>query len=190
MHGQRASEKPRAVIERPCISFHGSPAAPRLTPHLLITKGLLNWGEIHCFGKSQLLVCMYWDGLTCTMITGSPEGKKNAVLEQKFWFFAKGYYEGKASIDEIFNGTQQWPGFIPLIRSRLEKQNNNVTSSMASQKISQYLSFVSARASGTASTPARWIRWFVESEGGQLDEHVYYRFLIALKRRDIWSKSL
>ena len=130
---------------------------------------------------------------------------KNAVLEQEFWFFAKGHFEGLATLDGIFNGIDnRWPGFIPLTKSWINnkqqqqssKQTGTDTLPPPAEVITHYLNFVSARASGAASTPARWIRTLIESEGegegegGQLDRGTYYKMIEALRNRDAWAEAI
>ena len=112
--------------------------------------------------------------------------KRNAVLEQKFWFTncsvpSVGHGAvfhctscdcdnqfGEYSILEILNGNvgvmessneqEHFPGFIPLIRSYLEVIN---CSPSTRKTVDIYLDFINKRASGEILTGAAWMRNFV-----------------------------
>ena len=66
----------------------------------------------------------------------------------------------KMSIDEIINGSDDFPGLIPLINDYMSVLNVDVD---AVEKIREYLDFISARASGRLLTLASYIRKFVHS---------------------------
>ncbi|KAF1765699.1 hypothetical protein GCK72_005652 [Caenorhabditis remanei] len=105
----------------------------------------------------------------------------DAVLSQKF-LFRKGLAECKSapenlkgsekcgppsqdieemSIDEIINGKKNgFPGLISLIRQFLDSADVDVDTRCT---ISQYLNFISKRATGEISTLAHWTREFVQS---------------------------
>lgn len=107
--------------------------------------------------------------------------QRDAVLNQKF-LFRKGLAECKSapenlkgsekcgppsqdieemSIAEIINGKENgFPGLISLIRQFLDSADVDVDTRCT---ISQYLNFISKRATGEISTLAHWTREFVQS---------------------------
>ncbi|CAJ0960141.1 unnamed protein product, partial [Mesorhabditis belari] len=111
--------------------------------------------------------------------------KRDAVTQQKFFFrkglstcrqppeeFAGGETKctggqprsediAEMSIHEIVNGKdEEWPGLIPLIKQYLDSADVDVDTRCT---ISQYLNFISKRASGEIWTLAHWTRDFVHS---------------------------
>ncbi|CAJ0585924.1 unnamed protein product, partial [Mesorhabditis spiculigera] len=112
--------------------------------------------------------------------------KRDAVLEQKF-FFRKGVATcrhppdeagggdsaactvGNAksedieemTINEIVNGREkEWPGLVPMLKQFLDSADVDVDTRCT---ISQYLNFISQRASGQIPTLANWTREFVQN---------------------------
>lgn len=64
------------------------------------------------------------------------------------------------SVDEIINGSSQFPGLIPLLNLYLESMEIDAETMC---NLSQYLRIVSKRASGEVPTPANIIRNYVTS---------------------------
>mgnify|MGYP001577580799 FL=1 len=118
--------------------------------------------------------------------------KRDAVLEQKFWFrrnplptrpprpYGAGAGSGAStpvvsrpptptgpvedeyaemSVDEIVNGSAEFPGLIPLVESYLGSVNVDVETRCELQR---YLDLIRRRADGTLWTAAKWIREFVK----------------------------
>ena len=63
------------------------------------------------------------------------------------------------SIDEIINGSDDFPGLIPIVESYLDSVNVDVVTRC---KLSDYLRLISQRASGELDTTSRWIRNFID----------------------------
>ncbi|VDP01463.1 unnamed protein product [Heligmosomoides polygyrus] len=64
------------------------------------------------------------------------------------------------TINEIINGTDEgFPGLVPLIKQYLDSADVDVDTRCT---VSQYLNFISKRASGEIWTQAHWIRYFVD----------------------------
>lgn len=59
------------------------------------------------------------------------------------------------SIDEIFNGSSEYYGLIPLVRRYVDEEN------LSSPEVESYLKFLSMRASGAIPTAAQYLRSFV-----------------------------
>lgn len=112
--------------------------------------------------------------------------KRNAVIEQKFWFRKAVLVEGDnitkgkegddddnseeyelMTINEIINGKENFPGLVPLIHSYLGSMDVDVNTHCT---ILQYLQFISKRASGELMTMASWIR-------KQVVEHPDYKWV-------------
>lgn len=88
------------------------------------------------------------------------------------------------TINEIINGssTKEFPGLIPLIQAYLSV-NTQTYPAPAIARISEYLSFISKRASGQIPTTARSIRNFVQGhEGYHRDSRVSGEVLWGLLR--------
>lgn len=96
--------------------------------------------------------------------------KRNAVLDQKFYFRKKisGNENNdqaeveleEMTVNELVNGSDRFPGFIQLIKEYLSNLDIDVDTQCT---IKQYLHFIEARASGKLLTAAAWIRKFVTS---------------------------
>lgn len=117
--------------------------------------------------------------------------RKDAVLEQKFWFrkaiypvrSPRSYGANGASqtntptpsrpptptgpvddeyelmtVNEIINGSDEFPGLIPVVEAYLDSMNVDVATRCELQR---YLNLIRDRASGKLWTAAKWIREFV-----------------------------
>ena len=98
--------------------------------------------------------------------------QRNACAEQKFYFrrniFKQADKTGESkrdeceleemSLDEIVNGSSNFPGCIPLIHQYLSYLDIDAETQCT---IRQYLSLIESRANGTLMTTASWIRKFV-----------------------------
>ncbi|XP_050705297.1 glutamate--cysteine ligase-like [Eriocheir sinensis] len=116
--------------------------------------------------------------------------KRNAVLEQKMWFRRNlfGRDGNKAddvsqmTVSEIINGKgDEFVGLIPLVRQYLGALDMDADTACT---ISQYLSFISARASGAAMTTATWMRNFVTThpeykQDSVVSDGINYDLIIA-----------
>ncbi|KFY27103.1 hypothetical protein V493_03698, partial [Pseudogymnoascus sp. VKM F-4281 (FW-2241)] len=67
------------------------------------------------------------------------------------------------SVDEIVNGSAEFPGLIPLVESYLGSVNVDVETRCELQR---YLDLIRRRADGTLWTAAKWIREFVRGHEG------------------------
>lgn len=65
------------------------------------------------------------------------------------------------TIDEIINGSADFPGMIPLINQYLNSMEDMDLDVDTRCTISNYLNLISHRASGKSETTARWMRTFV-----------------------------
>lgn len=65
---------------------------------------------------------------------------------------------GKMSINEIVNGSEEFPGLIQIINNYLENVEIDVETQCT---IKQYLHLIESRANGSLLTPAAWMRKFV-----------------------------
>ncbi|KFX95571.1 hypothetical protein O988_05745 [Pseudogymnoascus sp. VKM F-3808] len=125
--------------------------------------------------------------------------KRDSVLEEKFWFRRNPLptrlprpYGGSGtttpvvsrpptptgpvedeysqmSVDEIVNGSGEFPGLIPLVESYLGSVNVDVETRCELQR---YLDLIRRRADGTLWTAARWIREFVKGHEGYKGDSV------------------
>jgi len=89
--------------------------------------------------------------------------RKNAILSEKFWFRKDLQNNDKddvslMTINEIINGTQGFPGLVPLIQNYLNSMDVDADTQCTLQ---QYLSLISRRAKGELMTAAKWMRDFV-----------------------------
>jgi glutamate--cysteine ligase catalytic subunit len=73
------------------------------------------------------------------------------------------------SVDEIVNGSGEFPGLIPLVESYLGSVNVDVETRCELQR---YLDLIRRRADGTLWTAARWIREFVKGHEGYKGDSV------------------
>ncbi|OBT72309.1 glutamate-cysteine ligase [Pseudogymnoascus sp. 05NY08] len=73
------------------------------------------------------------------------------------------------SVDEIVNGSSEFPGLIPLVESYLGSVNVDVETRCELQR---YLDLIRRRADGTLWTAARWIREFVKGHEGYKGDSV------------------
>lgn len=73
------------------------------------------------------------------------------------------------SVDEIVNGSSEFPGLIPLVESYLGSVNVDVETRCELQR---YLDLIRRRADGTLWTAARWIREFVGGHEGYRGDSV------------------
>lgn len=117
--------------------------------------------------------------------------KRDACLKERF-YFRKNIYtksdEGeccknkdqcdasKMSINEIVNGSDEFPGLIQLINDYLSNLEIDVETQCT---IKQYLHLIGSRANGTLMTPAAWMRKFVMQHpkykhDSQLTEEINY----------------
>jgi len=62
------------------------------------------------------------------------------------------------TINEIINGTQGFPGLVPLVQNYLNSMDVDADTQCTLQ---QYLSLISRRAKGELMTAAKWMRDFV-----------------------------
>jgi glutamate--cysteine ligase catalytic subunit len=129
--------------------------------------------------------------------------KRNAVLEQKFWFrsnlmpdevergscWAPDGSRPAAScelmtVEEIMTGKgTHFPGLVPLCRTYLDFVGCD---SITRAKVDTYLDFICDRASGKLMTNAAWIRQFVRSHpdykfDSRVPQTVAYDLLMAAK---------
>jgi len=98
--------------------------------------------------------------------------RPNSAVKEKF-FFRKNILDPDASNDceemstnTIFNGDDEFPGLIPLVRSYLDTMSLDFETRCNTGK---YLDLISQRASGKLMTAATWMRKFVR-------EHPSYQF--------------
>nr|XP_023025104.1 glutamate--cysteine ligase-like isoform X1 [Leptinotarsa decemlineata] len=93
--------------------------------------------------------------------------KRNAVIEEKFWFRhtvnekneSVGVQFEKMTVNEIVNGKKdQFPGLIPIINSYLSNMEVDADTHCT---IQQYLKLIEGKASGKILTAASWMRKFV-----------------------------
>ena len=73
------------------------------------------------------------------------------------------------SVDEIVNGSSEFPGLIPLVESYLGSVNVDVETRCELQR---YLDLIRRRADGTLWTAAKWIREFVKGHEGYRGDSV------------------
>jgi len=64
------------------------------------------------------------------------------------------------TVDEIINGSDDFPGLIPLVESYLDSVNIDVSTRC---DIARYLDLIRGRANGTLWTGAKWLRHFVRT---------------------------
>ncbi|KAB7503124.1 Glutamate--cysteine ligase [Armadillidium nasatum] len=111
--------------------------------------------------------------------------KRNAVLEEKFWFrkdiFSRDCEESlpfeKMTINEIINGKgDDFVGLVPLVKQYLVSLDCDADTACT---IHQYLKLISLRATGSAMTTATWIRNFIMNHPEYNDE-VSYDLLVAI----------
>jgi glutamate--cysteine ligase catalytic subunit len=113
--------------------------------------------------------------------------KRNACLGETF-YFRKNISEKttnnpgdeneivKMSINEIVNGSDRFPGCIPLIKEYLSNLDVDVDTQCT---IRQYLQLIEGRASGKLMTTASWMRKFVLShpnykKDSRIDDEINY----------------
>lgn len=90
----------------------------------------------------------------------------------------------KMSVDEIMNGSESFPGLIPLIKKYLKSMEVDVDTQCT---INHYLNLISKRAKGEFLTTATWIRNFVlnhpdykkDSKVSQYNRNIYTLFQFA-----------
>lgn len=114
---------------------------------------------------------------------------RDAVLNETFWFRKNVQRDSpkeytKLSLDALVNGSDEFPGFIPLIRRFLAATSVDLDTLC---ELSKYLSLVSKRASGALPTNASWIRQFVTShedykQDSAISESVNYALMSELDR--------
>lgn len=84
---------------------------------------------------------------------------RDAINREKFWF--KIPQSGKIeqlSLNEIFNGTQDWTGYVPMVKAYILETFGTVD-----ERLQTYLDLVSGRASGDIKTAAAHIRALVHA---------------------------
>lgn len=97
--------------------------------------------------------------------------RRDAVRTEKFWFRSDFLSDGSPCVDaeteyteltinEIFNGKDEFPGLVPLVTQYLNAVNIDADTRCTT---GQYLKLIRKRASGELMTTARWIRDFVGS---------------------------
>lgn len=109
--------------------------------------------------------------------------RRDAVRKEQFWFRQDVVLEGfglngvhreetaherahqgpkivKMECNEVFNGSDRFPGLIPLIKKYLKSMEVDVDTQCT---IIHYLNLISKRAKGEFLTTATWIRNFVTS---------------------------
>ncbi|WFD33396.1 glutamate--cysteine ligase [Malassezia cuniculi] len=91
--------------------------------------------------------------------------KRDAVHSQKF-FFRRSWVPSDVqetkeySVSELFLGTDEFPGFVPLVRRYLDSLD--VTAGDRA-RLDEYIDLIAARASGTLQTAATYIRDYVRA---------------------------
>ncbi|CAG7734850.1 unnamed protein product [Allacma fusca] len=100
--------------------------------------------------------------------------KKNAVLDEKFWFRNDIRNKDKKeyslmTVSEIINGKDDFPGLISLIQTYLNSMDVDADSQCTLQK---YLCLISKRARGELDTAAKWLRDFATSHPGYKKDSV------------------
>ena len=84
--------------------------------------------------------------------------KRNACLNEKFYFKLNDGSVDEISIDEIVNGGDRYSGLLPLIRSYLAQIEIDCETNC---KILRYLKTIENKANGRSRTAASWMRHFV-----------------------------
>jgi len=86
------------------------------------------------------------------------------------------------TIDEIFNGSKDFPGLLNLIKEYL---NNLEIDTETSCTLTRYLTYLKEKAAGNLRTNARYMRDFVQAhpdyqQDSKVSEKVQYELLMAL----------
>ena len=89
---------------------------------------------------------------------------------------------GEFTVDEIINGTDQFPGLLGVVRRYVDSLSIDVNTRMA---IDRYLSFIRMRANGELETTASWLRRFVREHpdykhDSVVSQEINYDLAIAL----------
>ncbi len=84
--------------------------------------------------------------------------KRNACLNEKFYFKLNDGSVDEISIDEIVNGGEKYSGLLPLIRSYLAQIEIDCETNCM---IVRYLRTIEKKANGKSRTAASWMRHFV-----------------------------
>jgi glutamate--cysteine ligase catalytic subunit len=93
------------------------------------------------------------------------------------------------TVNEIINGSEDFPGLIPVVESYLDSVNVDVQTRC---ELATYLDLISKRASGELDTAARWIRNFVAAQPSYnhdsvVDEEITHKLIgsvIAIGERE------
>ena len=93
--------------------------------------------------------------------------KRDAILQEKFWFpvdirRAQIHEIKEMTVNEIINGCAEtgYPGLIHLIEIYL---NDLHVDADTRKRLDEYFELVRQRAAGNLMTPAKWIRSFVQN---------------------------
>lgn len=109
--------------------------------------------------------------------------KRNAVLEGQFYFrkalTCSHQNEELMSIDTIINGKENgFPGLISMMKSYMESIDMDIDTGCT---ISQYLTFISKRASGKRKTMSSWMRDYIRNHPDyKMDSHISERIMYDL----------
>ncbi|XP_023025106.2 glutamate--cysteine ligase isoform X3 [Leptinotarsa decemlineata] len=126
--------------------------------------------------------------------------KRNAVVEEKFWFRhtvnekneSVGVQFEKMTVNEIVNGKKdQFPGLIPIINNYLSNMEVDADTHCT---IQQYLKLIEGKASGKILTTASWMRKFVLEHSdyrkdSKVTEKINYDLLRAMVAIETGERS-
>ena len=110
--------------------------------------------ELFWFRQDIVLEGFGLNGVHREDSTESSESRENGHPEPKIV---------KMECNEVFNGSERFPGLIPLIKKYLKSMEVDVDTQCT---ISHYLNLISKRAKGEFLTTATWIRNFVNNHPG------------------------
>jgi glutamate--cysteine ligase catalytic subunit len=110
---------------------------------------------------------------------------RDAVLAQKLWF----PYDGapvEMTLDEIVNGCSKFPGLLPTLETYVSSSQHHPDNVQWAQ-LQKYLGYIKNIAAGSVPTTARWMRDFIRSHEGYLQDSVVstnicYDMLVEAKR--------
>lgn len=90
--------------------------------------------------------------------------KRDSAKRSRFWFRREIFGTSDSTVilmtaDEIINGTAEFQGLVPLLRSYLLTADIEATTQCV---INGYLNLISNRASGSTPTTAAWMRSYIE----------------------------
>lgn len=135
--------------------------------------------------------CNFYIPLSLVHINMQRAQMKDAVLTQKFWFrqniqCCSCDCEPKVvemTINEIINGSDEFPGICKLIRAYL---SHGELEFVTACRICSYISLIQKRASGELQTTAAWLRSFVMDhpkykQDSVVSEEITYDMLMECK---------